>query len=111
MTLTLAHNTASTFLASLPWRLGFPLVLCSASDGSIWPVAASTGWQHGALAPPVPAHQLLSPSLALLAAGWRLPRTCSVAVTSIFLVGQIPWVYRAPLDPVAVSSPVAGEWL
>ena len=54
-------------------------------------------------APAVPVHRPIGRWLfaAVLVAG---------AITSIFLAGQILWVYRAPVDPVTVGSPVSGEW-
>jgi hypothetical protein len=32
-----------------------------------------------------------------------------VLTCSIFLAGQIAWIYKAPVDPVTVDSPLSGE--
>jgi hypothetical protein len=42
--------------------------------------------------------------------GVRLATNLLVLTCSIFLAGQVAWIYKAPVDPVAVGSPLTGEW-
>jgi hypothetical protein len=42
--------------------------------------------------------------------GVRLATHLLVVIGSIFLAGQIAWIYKAPVDPVTVGSPLTGEW-
>ena len=42
--------------------------------------------------------------------GVRLATNLFVVICSIFLAGQIAWIYKAPVDPVTVGSPLSGEW-
>jgi hypothetical protein len=42
--------------------------------------------------------------------GVRLATNLLVLICSIFLAGQIAWIYKAPVDPVRVDSPLSGEW-
>jgi hypothetical protein len=42
--------------------------------------------------------------------GVRLATNLLVLTCSIFLAAQIAWIYKAPVDPVRVDSPLSGEW-
>jgi hypothetical protein len=40
----------------------------------------------------------------------RLAPNALVLLASVFLAGQLLWIYRPPVHPVGISSPLAGEW-
>ena len=40
----------------------------------------------------------------------RLAPNVLVLLVSVFLAGQLLWIYRPPVDPVRIASPLAGEW-